>query len=155
MLDKEENKKIIEKKISTVKFECDQKSHLIVDQEKCAKCNSDMIIKVGPYGQYLQCTNEECKNRQKIVVKTGVKCPSCGGDIVQKKSRYGKIFYACDNYPNCNFALWNIPTGDKCPKCGGSYFVKQIKNNEAIRNAPEYKYFCACNKCGYMWPYKE
>jgi len=47
------------------------------------------------------------------------------------------------------------PSDDKCPKCGGSYFVKKIKNNEVIRNAPEYKYVCVCNKCGYMWPYKE
>ena len=100
-----------------------------------------MIIKVGPYGQYLQCTNEECKHRQKIVIKTGVKCPNCGGEIIQKKSRYGKIFYACDNYPTCNFALWNLPTGEKCPKCNSLLVKKFLKSGEKIE--------CSNKECKY------
>ncbi len=109
--------------------------------EKCPKCQSEMIIKVGPYGQYLQCTNEECKHRQKIVIKTGVKCPNCGGEIIQKKSRYGKIFYACDNYPTCNFALWNLPTGEKCPKCNSLLVKKFLKSGEKIE--------CSNKECKY------
>jgi len=115
-----------------------------VSEEKCPKCQGEMVVKVGPYGQYLQCTNEECKHRQKIVVKTGVKCPNCQGDIVQKKSRYGKIFYACDNYPNCNFALWNMPTGDKCPQCNSLLVKKFLKSGEKIE--------CSNKECKYVAP---
>lgn len=115
-----------------------------VSEEKCPKCQGEMVVKVGPYGQYLQCTNEECKHRQKIVVKTGVKCPNCQGDIVQKKSRYGKIFYACDNYPNCNFALWNMPTGDKCPECNSLLVKKFLKSGEKIE--------CSNKECKYVAP---
>jgi len=113
-------------------------------EEKCPKCNGEMIVKVGPYGQYLQCTNEQCKHRQKIQVKTGVKCPKCGGEIVQKKSRYGKVFYACDNYPNCNFALWNLPTGEKCPKCNSLLVKKFLKSGEKIE--------CSNKECKYVAP---
>ncbi len=116
----------------------------VKSDEKCPKCQGEMVVKVGPYGQYLQCVNEECKHRQKIVVKTGVKCPSCGGEIVQKKSRYGKIFYACDNYPNCNFALWNLPTGDKCPTCGSLLVKKFLKAGEKIE--------CSNKECKYVAP---
>ena len=113
----------------------------IVSDEKCPKCNSEMIVKTGPFGKYLQCKNENCKHRQPLKIKTGVKCPSCGGDIVQKKSRYGKIFYACDNYPNCNFALWNLPTGEKCPKCGSLLVKKVLKSGEKIE--------CSNKECKY------
>lgn len=97
--------------------------------EKCEKCNSDMIIKIGPYGKYLQCTNEECKNRKRIVKTTGVKCgkDGCEGEIVERKSRYGKIFYGCNKYPDCDFVLWNMPTGEKCPKCGALLVKKVLK----------------------------
>ena len=113
----------------------------VKSEEKCPVCGSGMIIKTGPYGQYLQCENETCKHRQKIQVKTGVKCPKCGGEIVQKKSRYGKVFYACDNYPNCNFALWNMPTGDTCPECGSLLVKKVLKSGEKIE--------CSNKECKY------
>lgn len=97
--------------------------------EKCEKCSSDMVIKVGPYGKYLQCTNEECKHRKRIVISTGVKCPKdgCEGELVQRKSKYGKIFYGCNKYPDCDFVLWNEPTGDNCPKCSSLVVKKVLK----------------------------
>lgn len=103
-------------------------------EEKCEKCTSPMVIRYGPYGDYLACLNEDCKNKQKIVKKTGVKCPqeNCGGEIIQKKSRYGKIFYGCNAYPNCNFALWNEPTGNKCPDCGSMTVKKFLKRGNKI-----------------------
>lgn len=102
--------------------------------EKCEKCNSEMIIKIGPYGKYLQCTNDECKNRKRIVVTTGVKCPKCGdGEIVQRKSKYGKIFYGCNKYPDCDFVLWNQPTGDVCPKCKALLVKKVLKKGTFIQ----------------------
>lgn len=95
--------------------------------EKCEKCGGEMIMKVGPYGKYLEC--KECKNRKKYIRSTGVKCPKCGeGTIVEKKSKYGKIFFGCNRYPDCSYALWDEPTGNKCPECGELLLKKNMKN---------------------------
>ena len=113
--------------------------------EKCEKCGSDMIVKVGPYGKYLQCTNDECKHRKRLLVTTGVKCPKCGqGDVIQRKSKYGKIFYGCSKYPDCDFVSWNEPVAKKCPDCG-AYLVKKITKKEA-------KLVCSNNACSYSEP---
>ena len=102
--------------------------------ELCEKCNSAMLIKRGPYGDYLSCTNEECKNRKKFIKKTGVKCPNegCEGELIEKKSRYGKVFYGCDKYPACTFALWNEPAGEKCPECKSMLVKKYLKKGNKI-----------------------
>ena len=95
--------------------------------EKCEKCGSEMVMKVGPYGKYLEC--KECKNRKKYIRSTGVKCPKCGeGTIIEKKSKYGKIFFGCNRYPECSYALWDEPTGNKCPECG-ELLVKKVTKN--------------------------
>lgn len=95
--------------------------------EKCEKCGGEMVMKVGPYGKYLEC--KECKNRKKYIRSTGVKCPKCGeGTIVEKKSKYGKIFFGCNRYPECSYALWDEPTGNKCPECGELLLKKSTKN---------------------------
>ncbi len=109
--------------------------------EKCEKCKSDMVIRYGPYGDYLLCTNEDCKNKQKIIVKTGVKCPKCDGELIQKRSRYGKIFYGCNKYPDCNVALWGEPTGEKCPECGALLELKHYKKGDVIK--------CSSKECKY------
>ncbi len=94
--------------------------------EKCEKCGTAMIQKTGPYGPYLECTNEECKHRKRIIKSTGVKCPKCGeGEIIFKKSKYGKVFFGCSNYPKCDFVSWYEPVNEKCPECG-SILVKKI-----------------------------
>lgn len=113
--------------------------------EKCEKCGSEMIVKVGPYGKYLQCTNDECKNRKRIVITTGVKCPKCGeGEIIQRKSKYGKIFYGCNKYPDCDFVSWNEPVQESCPECG-AYLVKKITKKES-------KLVCSNNTCSFSKP---
>jgi len=88
--------------------------------EKCEKCGKPMIVKRGRFGPFLACSGyPECKNIKGIEKKTGVKCPKCGdGEIVEKKSKRGKMFYGCNKYPKCDFAMWNKPTGESCPKCG-------------------------------------
>lgn len=88
--------------------------------EICELCGAPMVIKRGKYGMFLGCSNyPNCKNIKKIENKTGVKCPICGvGEIVERKSKKGRVFYGCNNYPNCTFALWQKPTGEKCPECG-------------------------------------
>lgn len=116
--------------------------------EKCEKCNSEMIVKVGPYGKYLQCTNDECKNRKRIVVTTGVKCPKCkDGEIIQRKSKYGKIFYGCNKYPDCDFVSWNEPVNEKCPECG-SLLSKKITKKES-------KLVCTSQTCSFSKPMEE
>lgn len=95
--------------------------------EKCEKCGGAMVMKIGPYGKYLEC--KECGNRKKYIRSTGVKCPKCGeGMIVEKKSKYGKIFFGCNRYPDCTYALWDEPTGNKCPECGELLLKKTTKN---------------------------
>ena len=112
-----------------------------VCEEKCEKCGSDMIYKVGPYGKYMECTNADCKNRKRVVISTGVKCPKCGGEIVQRKSKYGKIFYGCNKYPDCDFVLWNEPTGDVCPDCGSLLVKKVLKKGTFVE--------CSSKTCKY------
>ena len=116
--------------------------------EKCEKCGSEMIIKTGPYGRYLQCTNDECKHRKRLVVSTGVTCPKCGkGEIIQRKSKYGKIFYGCSKYPDCDFVSWNEPVKEQCPECG-AYLVKKITKKES-------KLVCSNNECTFSKPLEQ
>lgn len=113
-----------------------------VCEEKCEKCGSDMIFKIGPYGKYMECTNEECKHRKPFRKSTGVPCPKCGkGTIVERKSKRGTVFYGCDKYPECDFVLWNEPTGETCPTCG-SLLVKKVLKKGAVIS-------CSNIKCGY------
>ena len=108
--------------------------------EKCEKCQGDMVLKTGPYGKYLEC--KECGNRKKYIRSTGVKCPKCGqGEIVEKKSKSGKIFFGCNKYPDCDYALWDEPTGEACPECG-ELIVKRITKNGTVES-------CSNRKCSY------
>jgi DNA topoisomerase-1 len=93
--------------------------------EKCPKCDSNLVIKQGRFGEFTACTNyPKCKYvKQKT---TGVLCPKDGGEIVEKKSRRGKVFYGCANYPDCDFTLWNKPLPEKCPDCGAPFLVEKI-----------------------------
>ena len=87
--------------------------------EICEKCGKPMVVKRGRFGAFLGCSGyPECKTIKSITKPTGAKCPECDkGDIVEKKSKAGRIFYGCNNYPECKFAMWQKPTGEKCPKC--------------------------------------
>ena len=88
--------------------------------EICEKCGSPMALKRGKFGAFLGCSKyPECSNIKKIEKTTGVKCPKCGvGEIIERRSKRGRVFYGCNKYPDCDFALWNRPAGEKCPKCG-------------------------------------
>ena len=98
--------------------------------KKCPKCGQPIIIKLGRFGKFYACSGfPECKYTEPIINSTGVVCPKCGqGEIVERKTRKGKIFYSCSQYPKCDFALWDKPTGEKCPKCGS--LLVQAKNNK-------------------------
>ena len=109
-------------------------------EEKCEKCGGDLYIKIGPYGRYTECEN--CKDRKSIVKSTGVTCPKCGeGEIIERKSKRGVVFYGCNKYPDCDYVLWNEPTGEKCPDCGSLLTKRTLKSGEVIE--------CSNRACGY------
>ena len=107
----------------------------------CELCGKPMAIKTGRFGEFLACTGyPECKNTKAIVKSINVTCPDCGGEIVAKHGRSGKVFYGCSNYPDCKRAFWYKPVNKKCPQCGQLLLEKHTKNT---------KYVCSNDKCGY------
>ncbi|HDH09798.1 MAG TPA: type I DNA topoisomerase, partial [Chloroflexi bacterium] len=104
--------------------------------EFCEKCGAPMVVKWGRYGKFIACSNfPECRNTKPYFEKIGVKCPECGGDLVVRKTRKGRTFYGCANYPECNFATWQRPLPEPCPYCGG---LLTMVNKERAK----------CIKCG-------
>ena len=92
----------------------------------CDKCGRNMIVKFGRFGKFLACPGyPECKNTKPLIFKTSAKCPECGGDVIEKKTKKGTSFYGCSNYPQCNFMTWDLPSEDVCPKCGKSLFRRK------------------------------
>ncbi len=93
--------------------------------EKCPQCGNNLVIKQGRFGEFTACSNyPACKYvKQK---STGVACPLDGGDVVEKKTRRGKVFFGCANYPKCEFTLWNRPLPEPCPKCKAPFLVEKI-----------------------------
>ena len=94
--------------------------------EVSEKCGRNMVIKVGRFGKFLACPGyPECKNTKPLVFKTSAKCPECGGNVIEKRTKKGTSFYGCSNYPKCNFMTWDMPTDEVCEKCGKSLFKKK------------------------------
>ena len=93
--------------------------------EKCPRCDSNLVVKQGRFGEFTACSNYP-KCRYVKLKSTGVPCPKDGGDIVERKSRRGKTFFGCDNYPDCDFTLWNRPLAEACPSCGAPYLLEKI-----------------------------
>jgi DNA topoisomerase I len=114
--------------------EAAEQSEPVYSEEKCEKCGGPMLIKDGRYGKYLACAAYPgCKNIQPLVKPkgTGVVCPECKeGELTEKKSRYGKMFYSCNKYPQCKFALWDLPVEQPCPKCGFPLLIKKVYKRE-------------------------
>jgi len=90
-------------------------------KKKCPKCGSSLVIRLGRFGKFYACSDfPKCRYTEPLEKKTlGINCPKCeNGEIVEKRTKKGKLFYACNQFPKCDFALWDRPTGEKCPKCG-------------------------------------
>lgn len=99
----------------------------------CENCGRKMVIKTGRYGKFLACPGfPECKNTKPYYEKTGGKCPKCGGDLVKRRSKRGRTFYSCSNYPNCDFMTWDLPVAEKCPVCGNTMFQKGFGRRKRI-----------------------
>jgi DNA topoisomerase-1 len=111
----------------------------VLTDEICPKCGKPMMIKVGRFGKFLACSGfPECKSTKTINddrKKTGVTCPKCEqGELIQKKSKKGRIFYGCPNWPECDFAVWDKPTGNICPKCNSLMVEKGGKEKCSNKN---------------------
>ncbi|MGQ9508363.1 MAG: type I DNA topoisomerase [Thermodesulfobacteriota bacterium] len=110
---------------------------------RCERCGSTMIIKNGKFGRFLACSNyPTCKFTQSLT--TGVSCPqeNCNGEIVERRSRKGKVFYSCTNYPQCTFALWDKPIPEQCPQCGFPFLVEKQRRSGTLKRCPN-------KDCGY------
>lgn len=89
------------------------------------------MVKKSRYGKFLACPGyPECKNTKPLLDEIDAPCPLCGGKVVVRKSKKGKVFYGCSNYPNCNFVSWDKPTNEKCPKCGNILYEKVTKTKK-------------------------
>lgn len=90
--------------------------------ETCPQCGSDLVVKQSKYGKFIACSNyPECKYIKQKEKKEDVivmNCPHCDGNIIERKTKRGKVFYGCSNYPKCKFASWDKPITEKCPSCG-------------------------------------
>lgn len=103
----------------------------------CPECGHDLVIKWGRFGKFISCSNyPECKHTEQYLEKIGVKCPKDGGEIVLRKTRKGRIFYGCENYPNCDFTSWKRPVDLTCPVCSGLLAFKN-KNEYQCLNCEE------------------
>ena len=108
----------------------------------CEVCGSPMVYKFGRFGKFLACSNfPECRNTKAIVEDLGITCPKCGkGTLIKRKSKRGRVFYGCSQYPDCDFVLWNQPVDKKCDLCGSIMIVKHYKKG------PD-KLFCSNGDC--------
>lgn len=113
--------------------------------EQCEKCGKPMVYKQGKFGRFLACSGyPDCHHIK--AETTGVACPeaNCGGQIVKKVSKRGKVFYACNQYPKCNLALWDRPVATSCPQCGAGFLVEKISKKSGARLQ------CLNKECGYV-----
>ncbi|MDO3377461.1 type I DNA topoisomerase [Geoalkalibacter halelectricus] len=120
----------------------EEKEEPVLSDQTCDKCQAPMLIKEGRYGKFLACSAyPECKNIQPLVKPKalGITCPECQeGELMEKKSRYGKIFYSCNRYPKCKYALWDLPLAQACPKCRFPVTVeKTTKREGTVRKCPQ------------------
>jgi DNA topoisomerase-1 len=111
--------------------------------EICPNCGKNLVVKHGRFGEFTACTGyPECKYVK--LKSTGVICPKDGGDVVERKSRRGKVFYGCANYPKCDFTLWNKPILEPCPKCGWTFLTEKITKRYGRQ------LICANEACDYV-----
>ena len=110
--------------------------------EKCPKCESNLVVKQGRFGEFTACSNYPSCRYVKLK-STGVACPKDGGDVVERKSTRGRNFYGCANYPDCDFVLWNRPLPEVCPTCGSPYLVEKVTKRSG------HQVLCNAEGCDY------
>ncbi len=131
--DLDEAVRIAQKELEEVKIE-DEVTDVI-----CEECGRNMVVKYGPHGKFLACPGfPDCRNTKPFFEKIGVACPKCNGDIVLKRTRKGRRYFGCMNYPECDFMTWQKPSAKKCPVCGGMMLEKGSR------------LVCMDEQCGYV-----
>ncbi|WP_304240246.1 type I DNA topoisomerase [Phascolarctobacterium succinatutens] len=121
---------------------------LEVSDVPCDKCNDGtmMVIRDGRFGKFLACPNfPKCRNTKPILHPIGVKCPKCGADILERKSKTGKVFYGCERYPDCDYTTWDKPLNEECPECK-HMMVEHVERNGSKRK------FCSNPECSKARP---
>jgi DNA topoisomerase-1 len=112
--------------------------------EQCPACGKPMVIKHGRFGKFVACSGyPECKTTKPLTL--GITCPEagCGGQLVERRTRRGKVFFACTNYPTCKFALWSRPVQAPCPKCGAPFTTERGGRGGKVTRQ------CIREDCGY------
>lgn len=113
-----------------------------VSDIQCEKCGKHMVYKMGRFGKFLACSGfPECRNTMPIVKEIGVDCPKCGGKIVERKSKKNRLFYGCNNYPQCDLVSWDKPIPRSCPKCNEMLVEKKGGKGKGPK--------VVCTKCDY------
>jgi DNA topoisomerase-1 len=103
----------------------------VVTDETCEKCGSPMAVKRGRFGRFLACTRyPECKSSRPLSI--GIHCPreGCTGQLTERRTRRGKIFFGCSRYPECTFAAWDRPINERCPECGSPYLLQRFSKKD-------------------------
>ena len=99
----------------------------------CEKCGSRMVIKVGKKGRFLACPGyPSCRNSKPLTLGIACPMPDCSGELIERQSKKGKTFYACNRYPQCKFILWEMPVSQQCPKCNTPFLLQKQQNNRRI-----------------------
>ena len=126
-----------EEKIGKIKIED------VVTDEICEKCGRNMVIKIGRFGKFLACPGfPACSNAKPLLEKIDVPCPECEhGEVVLRRSKKGRTFYGCSNYPECSFVSWDKPTGKRCPHCNSIMVERRTKKGKLI--------ICSNKECNY------
>jgi DNA topoisomerase-1 len=107
--------------------------------EACPTCGKPLIVRWGRFGKFIGCSDfPTCRYTRPFLHKIGVVCPLDGGDLVEKRTRRGRVFYGCSNYPECEFSSWNRPLPQPCPNCGGLLAVKNRHHAKCTRCENEY-----------------
>lgn len=114
----------------------------VVTEKKCPQCNGNLVIKRGPYSNFLGCENyPKCKYTETIL--SDVQCPKgCGGFLVERRSKKGRLFYGCSNYPKCDFIMNQKPINEKCPQCENPYLIETMEKRVPVVKCPN-------KNCGY------
>jgi DNA topoisomerase-1 len=121
---------------------------VVVEDRLCPKCESPLHIKSGQYGKFIGCSSyPKCKFIEPLEKPrdTGVVCPECKlGSLIERKSRYGKLFYSCNTYPDCKYATWNPPIAEPCPKCHWPILTIKTTKRRGVEKV------CPQKECGFV-----
>ncbi len=110
-------------------------------EETCPHCGRNLVYKHGRFGRFLACPGfPDCKFTKNINAETGVKCPKDGGELVVRKTKKGRVFYGCSNYPECDYSIWQKPLQEECPECGHFMIEGRKKNAGKECGSPECSY---------------